>query len=424
MTVAFRDKLILATEYHRRLFRNRAFLLLWSGQTTSVFGDAFFNLAVMWVIWSETQSTLQTAIIQAVWHTPDILFAPLAGVLADRWDRKSIMVTTNLAAAAVVGAVAVVFVMVGHLPPVVAFVAVFKLNTLTTFLNPARTSVMPSVVGRDMLTTAQGMFSTARETASLVGSAAAGIVIGAAGALWAFVIDATSFLFVSLCIALARLPGRAFPVTNQDETRSRLSVRSVASDLRDGWRTASRHPVVRVLIWLGVVINVASFLGPLWPALVQERLGGGAASFGLLLAAGTAGGILGGLVAGSVERRLGAGRVTGLGWGIAGVSNVGMAFSVWLPVTMVLEFVDSFGFVIAMVAGSAIMVTSVPEDQRGRVSGLVRGLGVALIPGSALLGGWIAEFVEVSIMFIAGGIYILLLALVAYANPNIRNARI
>ncbi len=91
-------------------------MLLWSGQSVSYFGDAFFNLAVMWVVWSETQSTLQTAIIQAVWHIPDITFAPLAGVLADRWDRKAIMVTTNVGAAAVVGAVALVVVLVGHLP--------------------------------------------------------------------------------------------------------------------------------------------------------------------------------------------------------------------------------------------------------------------------------------------------------------------
>ena len=91
-------------------------MLLWSGQSVSYFGDAFFNLAVMWVVWSETQSTLQTAIIQAVWHIPDIIFAPLAGVLADRWDRKAIMVTTNVGAAAVVGAVALVVVLVGHLP--------------------------------------------------------------------------------------------------------------------------------------------------------------------------------------------------------------------------------------------------------------------------------------------------------------------
>ena len=399
-------------------------MLLWSGQSVSYFGDAFFNLAVMWVVWSETQSTLQTAIIQAVWHIPDIIFAPLAGVLADRWDRKAIMVTTNVGAAAVVGAVALVVVLVGHLPPAIAFVAIFKLNGLTTFMNPARASVMPSVVGRDLLTTAQGLFSTARETAALAGSAPAGLVIAAAGAVWALAVDAASFLFVSLCIAIARLPGRAAPSDASNGARAGLSPRSVARDLREGWRTASGLPVVRALLWLGVLINVGSFIGPLWPALVQERLGGGAGSYGVLLAASTAGGMIGGLVAGPLERRLGAGRILASGWSLAGICGLGIAVSTSLPVTMVLEFVETMGIVASMVASGAIMITSVPEEYRGRVFGMVRSLSVVLIPASALAGGWVAEFVEIWTMFAAAGAFILALALLAWANPHVRTARI
>lgn len=424
--VALKDRLNHVSADHRRLFRNRSFVLLWSGQTVSVFGDAFFNLAVMWVVWSETQSTLQTAIIQAIWHLPDIIFAPLAGVLADRWDRKAIMVTTSLAAAAVVGAVALLVVLVGHLPPVIAFVAVLKLNSLTAFMSPARASIMPSVVGRDLLTTAQGFFSTARETASLLGSAAGGLLIAAASAVWALAVDAVSFLFVALCIALARLPGRAAPAaaSHANEVRSQSTPRLVIDDLRAGWRTAAGLPVVRALLWLGVLVNICSFMGPLWPALVQERLGGGAGSFGILLAAGTAGGIFGGLAAGPVERRFGAGRVLATGWSLAGVCTLGIAASTWVPVTLVLELVETAALTASMVASGAIAITSVPEAYRGRVFGTLRSLSVVLIPASALTGGWIAEFVEIWVMFAAGGTLLLALALAAWANPHIRAARI
>lgn len=424
VATGFKDKLLHVSEGHRRLFRNRSFVLLWSGQTISVFGDAFFNLAVMWVVWSETQSTLQTAIIQAIWHLPDVIFAPLAGVLADRWDRKAIMVTTSFAAAAVVGAVALLVVLIGHLPPIIAFIAVFKLNSLTAFMSPARASVMPSVVGRDLLTTAQGLFSTARETASLAGSALGGLLIAAANAVWALAVDAATFLIVGLCIALAHLPGRATPSIATNETRIRLSPRSVARDLREGWRTASGVPVVWALLWLGVLINIGSFMGPLWPALVQERLGGGAGSFGLLLAAGTAGGMLGGLAAGPLERRFGAGRVLAAGWSLAGVCILGIAISIWQPVTMVLECVETASLTASMVATSGIMVTSVSEEYRGRVFGILRSLSVVLIPVSALVGGWIAEFVEIWIMFAAGGVLTLALALAAWVNPHVRTARI
>ena len=134
--------------------------------------------------------------------------------------------------------------------------------------------------------------------------------------------------------------------------------------------------------------------------------------------------MLGGLLAGPIERRLGAGRATAMGWGLAGVCTVGIAASVWLPVTMVLEFAVTFGFVVAAVSSGAIIITSVPEEYRGRVFGIVRGLGVVLIPASALTAGWIAELVEIWIMFIAGGVFILMLALAAWANPHLRAARI
>ena len=424
--VALKDRLLHVTAGHRRLFRNRSFVLLWSGQTVSVFGDAFFNLAVMWVVWAETQSTLQTAIIQAIWHLPDVIFAPLAGVLADRWDRKAIMVTTSLAAAAVVGAVALLVALVGHLPPIVAFIAVFKLNSLTAFMSPARASVMPSVVGRDLLTTAQGLFSTARETAMLLGSAAGGLLIAATNAVWALAVDAASFLCVALCIAIARLPGRAAPDTTShaSEPRSRFSPSLILSDLRAGWRTVSGLPVVRALLWLGVLINICSFMGPLWPALVQERLGGGAGSFGLLLAAGTAGGMAGGLMAGPLERHFGAGRVLATGWTLAGVCTLGIAASTWVPVTMALECLETAAITASMVASGAIAITTVPEEYRGRIFGMMRSLSVILIPASALAGGWIAEFVEIWVMFVAGGVLLLALALAAWTNPHVRSARI
>ena len=146
---------------------------------------------------------------------------------------------------------------------------------------------------------------------------------------------------------------------------------------------------MRALLWLGVLINVGSFMGPLWPALVQRQLGGGSVDYGLLEATGVAGGMLGGLLAGSIERRLGAGRTVALGWSVAGACFVGIAVSSYLPATMILEIIDSFGLYAAGIASGAIMIVSVPEEYRGRVFGIVRGLGVVLIPVSALAGGWI-----------------------------------
>ena len=142
------------------------------------------------------------------------------------------------------------------------------------------------------------------------------------------------------------------------------------------------------------------------------------------MAAATAGGIVGGLLAGPLERRLGAGHVLASGWSLAGVCTLGIAMPTWLPVTLALEFIETLAGTTSLVASGAIMITSVPEEYRGRVFGIFRGLGVALIPASALIGGWIAEFVEIWIMFAFGGAFILAVALLAWANRHVRTARI
>ncbi|MDE0684426.1 MAG: MFS transporter [Candidatus Poribacteria bacterium] len=421
--MGLRAKLSVVGRDYSRLFSNSAFRLLWTGQTVSAFGDAFFNVTVAWIVWSETRSTLQTAIIQAIWQLPDILFAPLAGVMADRWDRKRIMLITNLLAAVAVGAVAIIMASSGQLSPLVAYLAIFTLNSLTTFLNPARASIMPAVVGPAMLTTASGMFSAANQAASLLGNAMAGFVISVAGSIWALVIDALSFVFVSLSIAAAPLPKPVDPLSKSKH--SSMSLSAFLRDMRDGWRTISRHPVIHMLVWLAVLVNVSAFTGALYPALIQERLGGGAATYGVLMAGSVCGGMLGGMLAGPIERRFGAGRVLACGWAIAGICTIAIAGSTWPLVTLTLEALASLGITVSAITNGAILVTSVSDEYRGRVFGICRALSVIVIPVSAVGGGWLAEIIGVVPMYSIAGVYMLVLVVLAWGtNPHLRSARV
>lgn len=403
---------------YSRLFRNRALMWLWSGETVSIFGDAFFNLAVMWMVYTQSGSALRTAFVQVVWHLSSILFGPLAGILADRWDRKRIMVVTNLLAAVVVGAVALVIFVQERLSLAVAFAAVFLLNSLTTFLRPARVSIMPQIVGRDLLATAAGLFAIVREGATFLGNALAGVVIAVMGAALAVVIDAVSFICVALCIAVAPLPPRTIPPASPEQRPSLLR------EVVDGWRAISGQPVIRAVVWLGLLLNVASFLGPLYPALVAQRLHGGAAAYGMLNAMGIAGAMAGGVLAGMLERRLGAGRVLVMGWSLAGACVLGMAASTAFPVTAALEAIQVFGLTVGDVSMGALSAALIPENYRGRTAGIAVALNVVAIPVGALIGGWLADILGVAPLFAAGGVWFLGVAALAYSNWHVRTARI
>jgi MFS family permease len=152
-------------------------MFLLGGETVSTLGDAFFNISILWTVYAQSGSNVQTSFVQVVWHTSDILLGLLAGVVADRWDRKTILVVANLLAAFTVGVLAVFLMLNQQAHSLVILAFVFTLNGMVTFVKPARFAVMPSVVTKDLLTTSSGFFSTARQIAELVGSILGRIIV-------------------------------------------------------------------------------------------------------------------------------------------------------------------------------------------------------------------------------------------------------
>ena len=401
-----------------QLLHNRAFVLLWGGRTISYLGDTFFNLAIAWVVYSISGSILQTAIIQVVWHLPNLLFGPLAGVIADRWDRKRIMVSTNMLAALVVGIIAALMFVQGTVPPITIFIALFLLNSVTMFFGPANFSIMPEVVGRKLLTTASGLFATSGQIAALIGGPLSGMVIAVAGAVWTILFNAISFLIAAICIAIAPLPKHA-PSTNAAMRRS-----SMIQELREGWQVINELPVIRILVWIGVLLNVTSFTGPMWPALISQQLQGDATTFGILQSVAVIGGLGAGLLAGKLERQTGAGRIAIIGWTVGGMCTLGIAFSTSIPLTGLFMLVSTFGNVVASIAFGALSQALCPPAYRGRLSGISSSLAVLAIPPSALLGGWFADIVGVTVLFAIAGIWTLGVASLALASESVRTAKI
>ncbi len=201
-------------------------------------------------------------------------------------------------------------------------------------------------------------------------------------------------------------------------------LRGFVRELAGGWRAIADRPVMRAMVWLGVLVNVPSFLGPLYPALVEQRLQAGAAAYGAIEAAAVIGGMVGGVLAGPLERRVGAGRLLVAGWGLAGLSTLGIAASTWVSLTAVLEAVLVFGLTAGGVSMGALTVALVPEDYRGRVFGITGSLSVLAIPVSTLAAGWLADLVGVVPLFTVGGLWVLGTAGLAWSMPDVRTARI
>lgn len=402
---------------YRSILTNRTLILLWSGGTISTIGDAFFNLAVMWVIYTSSHSFLQTSFVQVIWQLDRIIFGTIAGVFADRWNRKRIMVIVNILQALIAGALAVQIDVSGHVSRIAVFSTVFLLNTLNTFFFPSSNAVMPEIVGREALVTAQGLMSTVGTLTNFVGELLAGVV-SALGVIWAIGFDAISFLVASVCIALARFP--KVRKTSHQIAKHPSFIREIV----DGWNTISSIPVIKSMVWLGVLLNVASFVGPLIPGTVKIHLHSGAIVLGAVGAAGVVGATFAGLVAGPIERNLGAGRVFVLGFILSGIARIGFALSTSVPLGLLMSAIWSFGSSVGNVAMGAVEQVVVPEEFRGRVWGITSSLAVSLIPISSLIGGWLADKFGPVPLVSASGLWVIGTALIGLCNKHIRTARI
>lgn len=195
---------------YRRLLANRAFLILVGTRSGSRFGDAFFDVALMWLVYTGTGSMLAAAGI----------------TVADRLAAS----LTNLVA--------------GALTPALAYVAVFGLQVIGLFFSAAATAILPRLVHRADLVTAEGLFGSALDAAQVAGAAVAGAVVGYVGAAGAFLVDAVSFLLGAA--GAASLPPAPISREQEADTRREGAAR-LAIDIREGWRTA-RSP----LLWLSL----------------------------------------------------------------------------------------------------------------------------------------------------------------------------
>lgn len=404
---------------YRSLFTNRTLMLLWSGETVSIIGDAFYFLAVVWLVYDQSKSVFLSALVGVFFHLSSAFLSPFAGVLADRFDRKKLIVTTHVLSAVAVFAVGLIYFALGYLPLVIAFITILLLNGLSTILYPAESSILPDIVGKDSLSGAYGVFQTIAQSASLIGNAIAGLAIAAIGTGWALSLDGLSFIIVAIFIGLAPIPKRKI-----DEASSGHKKPSMFRDMTDGWRYIKGLPVIRSLVWLTLLINISSFTGPLYAPLVANQLHSGPAVLGFLEVAGIIGGMIGGLVASFFERRFGAGRLVGLFWGLGGLCTIGIGFSPSVLLTMALMFISTFFSVVASVCLFAVEMAIISENYRGRVNGIRRSFAVIAIPISTLIAGAVGEILDISILFAIAGVWTCFVAFIAFINPHVRKAKV
>ena len=181
-----------------KIFQNRNFTLMWTGQLISTMGSALTSLAASIMVFRLTNSAMSVGLMLMATAAPSLLVGLFAGVLVDRFDRKKIMIATSLIRAVLV-------VLIPVLVPynvIWLYVIVMLSSAVGQFFDPAHESVLPEVASEEELAAANSLMAISSFGSTAIGFAASGLIASAADISWAFYLDAVSFLFSSLCIFL------------------------------------------------------------------------------------------------------------------------------------------------------------------------------------------------------------------------------
>ncbi|MCI0582360.1 MAG: MFS transporter, partial [Chloroflexi bacterium] len=228
------------------IFRKRDFSLMWTAQLVSTIGSALTDLAAAILVFRITNSALNVGLTLLVTALPTLFVGLFAGVFVDRFNRKWILLASDLFRGLLVLSIPFVVSQVGI---VGLYVVLFLAATVRQFFDPAWESILPEIASEEELASANSFLSISSFGSTAVGFALAGFLssLDATKVELPFYFDAASFLFSFVLILLVRLPGRAASteVTN---------VAVVLGNLRDGMRTLWQIPILRSLLIAGLPV--------------------------------------------------------------------------------------------------------------------------------------------------------------------------
>lgn len=371
---------------------SRDFRLLWTGQLVSVVGRQVTTVAVPFQVYELTGSSLMVGLVSAAQLVPLLLCSLIGGSVADAVDRRTLMLVMQvLLGVASVGLAVNASLDAPALWPLFVITAVSA--GLSAIDSPTRSASIPTLVGRDQVPAALALNQSLFQTATVVGPAVAGVLIGAVGVGAAYWVDAATFAIAAASVwRLRPLP----PVGGGTKA-------GVASIL-EGLRFLRGRRALQGTFVIDVNAMVLGMPRALFPALGTGLFGGGAATVGLLYAAPGAGALLAALTTGWVSSIRRQGRAVVAAVVVWGAAIAAFGAVSWLPLALVLLAVAGAADVVSAVFRNTILQLSVPDRLRGRLSSV----HIGVVTGGPLLGdaeaGGVAAVTSPQVAVVSGGL--------------------
>ncbi len=361
--------------------KNRNLRIYLGGQAVSLLGTWMQAAAQSWVVWELTRSESSLGIVVMLNSLPLFLLAPWAGGIADRFNRRMILLVTQTIAMLL--AFSLAFLVQTHLVQIWhIYIFAFILGTVGALDFPAQQAFIGDLSGMSQIRQAITLNVMGLQVARMLGPAIAGILLKAVGSAAAFWINGVSFMFVLLSIFMVK--------SHQQEIHKRDSGRGQFRETLDYIRSQPR--MVDLLIFASLVTFFGLSIMNILPAVADQVLRGDSQTFGLLFGASGAGALVSTLfllpLSQSAKR---IGRIVGGAAIWMGTFYLLLSRSTWLPLSMAAIFLVSLGAPLVLTTGLGVMQLLAPSGMRARIISLFTMLTFGLQPLSSLFIGYTAE---------------------------------
>jgi MFS family permease len=415
--------------------RHRDFRLLWGGGLVSEIGSQMQIVAINWQVYQLLRGDAYTLVFGA-WRlhlgagalglgllglarvVPILLLSLLGGLVADTLDRRTLIVSAQIAAAAV-SALLAALTLTGH----VTIAALYLLTALdvavSAFDEPAQQALVPHLVPRAHLTNAVSLFTLVWQIGTVVGPGLAGLVIARASVGVVYAINAASFVAVVLAVWALRYRGRG-GVGRGGVAATGVSVAA----LREGLRFTRRTRLVWSTMLLDFYATFFSSARTMLPIVADRLLHAGAPGYGLLATAQPLGAVLAGVALALRRdiRRQGVALLVGVA--VYGVATALFGVSTIFAVSYALFALTGAGDTVSTVIRATLRQTLTPDHLRGRIASVHMMLAMGGPQLGELEAGLVAALWSAPVAIVTGGVAtVLLTAWVAWRQPGLRRYR-
>jgi MFS family permease len=365
-----------------RALRHRNYRLFITGQSFSLIGTWMQSIALNWLIYRLTGSAFLLGVVGFTNQIPVTIFAPLAGVFADRWNlHRTIIITQSLALIQAFLLAALVFS--GTIQVWQIITLSLMLGFINAFDTPSRQSFIVHMVDdkRD-LSHAIALNSSMVHAARLIGPSIAGVLIAWVGEGVCFLVNGFSYM----AVIIALLSMRIVPKPKSGNGGN------VLGNLKEGFRYAFATPPIRSLLVLMAAISIIGLPYPsLLPIFAKDILQGGPRTLGFLMGATGVGALCGAIYLASRRNVIGLDRVLSLAAGLLGIGLIFFSLSrvFWLSLGMM--FFIGLGMMTQVASTNTLLQTIVDDDKRGRVISLFILSFMGMLPLGTLIAGSIAS---------------------------------